>query len=58
MKSYVSLEKMSKKARREYFNKQRRDWGGLSPVTRCGGSKGYDRAAHKAENRKALAEMN
>lgn len=58
MKSYVSLEKMSKKAKREYFNKQRRDWGGLSPVTRCGGSKCYDRAAHKAENRKALAEMN
>lgn len=58
MKSYVSLEKMSKKAKREYFNKQRRDWGGLSPVTRCGGSKGYDRAALKAESRRFLAEMN
>ena len=31
---YVSLDKRSKKAQREYHAKQRRTWGELNPVTR------------------------
>ncbi len=34
-KKFVALEKMSKKKQREFYKAQRRDWGGLSPVTRC-----------------------
>ena len=34
MKKYVSLDKRSKKAQREYHAKQRRTWGELNPVTR------------------------
>lgn len=34
-KKYVPLEKMSKKQKKEYYSRQRRDWGGLSPITRC-----------------------
>ena len=34
MKQYVSLDKRSKKAQREYYSKQRRTWGELNPVTR------------------------
>ena len=45
MEKFVSLEKMSKKKRMEYFKKQRKDWGGLSPVTRCA----YIRAREKAK---------
>lgn len=52
MNGYVSLKKMSKKAKKEYFSKQRKDWGGLSPVTRRGGEKGYKRASCKADWKK------
>ena len=34
MKKYVSLDKRSKKARREYYSQQRRTWGELNPVTK------------------------
>ncbi len=34
MKNYVSLDKRSKKAQREFYSKQRCTWGGLNPVTR------------------------
>jgi hypothetical protein len=34
MNKYVSLDKRSKKAQREYHAKQRRTWGELNPVTR------------------------
>ena len=34
MNKYVSLDKRSKKAQREYHAKQRRTWGELDPVTR------------------------
>ena len=34
MNKYVSLDKRSKKAQREYYAKQRRTWGELNPVTR------------------------
>lgn len=39
MSKYVSLDKRSKKAQREYYARQRRTWGDLNPVTRtvpCG----------------------
>lgn len=48
MKKFTSVEKMSKKQRREYFKKQRGDWGGLSPVTRRPDvPKAYNRAKMK-----------
>ena len=34
MKQYVTLDKRSKKAQREYYAKQRTTWGELNPVTR------------------------
>ncbi len=52
MRDYIPLEKMSKKAQREYHKKQRKDWGGISPVTRCSAKpKAYNRAKEKRENR-------
>ncbi len=49
MKKYVPIEKMSKKQQKEYHKRQRRDWGGLSPVTRCSEDpKKYNRAKEKA----------
>ncbi|MCI7234240.1 MAG: hypothetical protein MR546_10075 [Oscillospiraceae bacterium] len=47
---FVPLEKMSKKDRREFYSKRRRDWNGLNPVTRTAdGHKKYNRARKKAE---------
>lgn len=47
---FVPLEKMSKKNRREFYSKQRRDWNGLNPVTRTADkSKKYSRARQKSE---------
>ena len=34
MDKFIPYEKRSKKAKREADKKQRRDWGGLNPVTR------------------------
>lgn len=34
MKQYVSIDKRSKKAQKEYYSKQRHTWGELNPVTR------------------------
>lgn len=34
MKKYVSLDKRSKKAQKEYYSQLRRTWGELNPVTR------------------------
>lgn len=49
MKKYVPVEKMSKKMRKEYYQKQRKDWGGISPVTRRSENpKAYNRAKTKA----------
>lgn len=31
----TAITKLSKKAQREYYAKQRNSWGALSPVTRC-----------------------
>ena len=48
MKKYVSLNKRSKKAQREYHAKQRRTWGELNPVTRSVPSgKVYNRKKEK-----------
>lgn len=47
---FVPLEKMSKKNRRGFYSKQRRDWNGLNPVTRTAVKpKKYIRARQKAE---------
>ena len=55
MERFVSIEKMSKKKRSEYYKKQRKSWGGLSPVTRCPEKKGaYVRAREKS---KTYAEL-
>ena len=34
MKKYVTVDKRSKKAQKEYYSKQRQTWGELNPVTR------------------------
>ena len=48
MKNYVSLDKRSKKAQKEYHSKQRRTWGELNPVTRSVPSgKAYNRKKEK-----------
>lgn len=47
---FVPLEKMSKKNRREFYSKQRRDWNGLNPVTRTADKpKKYSRVKQKSE---------
>ena len=47
-KFFIPLEKQSKKARRAYFLRQRRDWQGMNPVTRVApNSKIYNRQKMK-----------
>lgn len=42
---------MSKKMQREYYKKQRKSWGGISPVTRRPENpKAYDRAKAKKDH--------
>ena len=44
----IPLEKQSKKARRDYYAKQRGSWNGVKPVTRVAESKKlYDRNREK-----------
>ena len=48
MNKYISLDKRSKKAQREYHAKQRCTWGELNPVTRSVPSgKTYNRKKEK-----------
>ena len=48
MKQYITLDKRSKKAQKEYHAKQRRTWGELNPVTRTVPSgKVYNRKKEK-----------
>ena len=55
MKKYVSLDKRSKKAQREYHSERRRTWGDIKPVTRSVPSgKTYNR---KKEKRKIDREL-
>jgi hypothetical protein len=58
MKQYVSLDKRSKKAQKEYYAKQRRTWGVLNPVTRSVPSgKTYNRNKDKQERRRIGREF-
>lgn len=50
MEKYIPYNKMSKKQQREYNKKQRKDWGGLSPITRRSENpKAYNRAKAKRD---------
>ena len=53
MKKYVSLDKRSKKAKKEYYSKMRSTWGEFDTVTRSEKSaKTYDRKKEKQKMRK------
>ncbi len=57
MKRYVSLDKRSKKAQREYYSERRRTWGEMNPVTRSVPSgKAYDRKKDKRRIGKELSD--
>jgi len=48
---YITLDKMSKKARKDFYNSLRGTWGELNPVTRKPKNpKAYDRAKQKRKN--------
>lgn len=52
MKQLVPLKKQSKKKQKEYHDKQRGSWNGISPVTRTvPNGKAYDRNRSKRELR-------
>ena len=52
MRKYVPLEKMSKKAQREFHKQQRGSWYGISPVSKIVESKKkYDRNQIKRDSR-------
>lgn len=52
MKKVTPLNKQSKRAQKEFHNKQRGSWHGLNPVTRAvPNGKAYDRNRIKRENR-------
>jgi hypothetical protein len=48
---FKSYEKMSKKERKEYNNRQRKTWGALSPITRK-----PQRNVHKVKKQKEIIE--
>lgn len=59
MKQYVTIDKRSKKAQKEYYSKQRHTWGELNPVTRSVPSgKTYNRNKDKQERRRIGGEFN
>lgn len=48
MGKYVTLDKMNKKQKREFYSMRRSTWGELNPVTRKPKNpKAYDRAKEK-----------
>lgn len=60
MKKYVSLDKCSKKAKKEYYAGFRRTWDGVNPVTRTmPNGKAYNRKKDKEKLRKidCVSEM-
>ena len=58
MKQYVTIDKRSKKAQKEYDAKQRGTWGELNPVTRSVPSgKTYNRNKDKQKSRKIGREF-
>ena len=53
MKKYISLDKRSKKAQKEYYAEFRRTWDGVNPVTRTmPNGKAYNRKKDKEKLRK------
>ena len=58
MKKYVSIDKRSKKAQKEYYSKKRITWGEFNPVTRSVPSgKTYNREKDKQERRRICREF-
>ena len=58
MKQYVTIDKRSKKAQKEYYSKLRGTWGELNPVTRSVPSgKTYNRNKDKQKSRKIGREF-
>lgn len=50
MKTYISIDKRSKKARKKYYSSQRNTWGQVNPVTRTiPNGKTYIRQKNKQE---------
>ena len=53
MRSFVPLDKQSKRQQREYYSRQRNTWNGVKPVTKAVPSKvGYDRKKTKDRERR------
>ena len=51
IQKYITLDKMNKKPKREFYSSLRGTWGELSPVTRkVKNGKAYDRAKAKRES--------
>ena len=58
MKKYVSIDKRSKKAQKEYYSKKRLTWGEFNPVTQSVPSgKTYNREKDKQERRRIGREF-
>ena len=58
MKKYVSIDKRSKKAQKEYYSKKRLTWREFNPVTRSVPSgKNYNREKDKQERRRIGREF-
>ena len=52
MKQYVTIDKRSKKSRKEYYAGMRQTWGLLNPATRTApNGKAYDRNKEKQARR-------
>lgn len=50
MEKFITVDKMSKKARKEYYSKKRNTWGEVNPTTRVMASvKTYNRKRAKSE---------
>lgn len=57
MKNYVSVDKRTKKAQKEYYSSMRGSWNGVNPVTRSmPNGKGYDRTKQRAEGKRISRE--
>ena len=55
MGKYVTLDKMSKKQKREFYSMRRGTWGELSPVTKkVKNGKAYDRNRLKREDSRTI----
>lgn len=57
MRNYVSVDKRTKKAQKEYYSSMRGSWNGVNPVTRTMPSgKGYNRTKQRAEGKRISRE--